>query len=63
MGGSSLGDGVCKSKGNVTHPISEHLGGFIRIVANDLAHAETFLEGNPVYEAGGKVEIRELPED
>jgi len=28
-----------------------------------LAHAKVFLAGNPIYEAGGTVEIRELPRD
>jgi hypothetical protein len=30
-------------------------------MARDLAHARSLLPGNPVYEAGGTVEIRELP--
>jgi len=38
-----------------------HIGGFIRVMARDLAHARSLLPGNPVYEAGGTVEIRELP--
>lgn len=31
--------------------------------ARDLEHAREYLDGNPVYEAGGTVEIRELPRD
>jgi hypothetical protein len=29
--------------------------------ANDLEQAKSLLVGNPVFEAGGTVEIRELP--
>jgi hypothetical protein len=63
QGGSAIGDGVCARKSGTTPPVSTHLGGYIRITAQDLADARTFLEGNPVYEAGGTVEIRELPRD
>ncbi len=38
-----------------------HLTGFIRIEARDLRHAQSLLAGNPTYDAGGTVEIRELP--
>ena len=41
--------------------ITSHLTGFIRIEAGSLAAAALLLAGNPVYEAGGTVEIRELP--
>ncbi len=40
-----------------------HISGFIRIEADDLEHATRLLAGIPVYEAGGTVEIRELPRD
>jgi hypothetical protein len=63
QGGSAIGEGLCARKDGATRPVSEHLGGYIRITAQDLADAQTFLEGNPVYEAGGTVEIRELPRD
>ena len=42
---------------------SDHLTGFIRLRVEHIAAAEAFLIGNPVYEAGGTVEIRELPQD
>jgi len=45
----------------VVPQISAQLAGFIRIEATDLAEARTLLAGNPTYEAGGTVEIRELP--
>jgi hypothetical protein len=42
---------------------SNHLTGFIRLRVANMAAAEAFLSGNPVYDAGGTVEIRELPSD
>ena len=38
-----------------------HLSGYIRVQAETLEAAKKLLEGNPVFEAGGTVEIRELP--
>jgi hypothetical protein len=35
--------------------------GFIKVQAESLDHARELLKGNPVFEAGGTVEIRELP--
>jgi hypothetical protein len=63
QGGSSIGDGVCVTRGSNAPEITRHLSGYIKIRANDLAHATSMLAGNPVYEAGGVVEIRELPVD
>jgi hypothetical protein len=37
--------------------------GFLRIRAASLDEAASFLAGNPVFEAGGTVELRELPKD
>lgn len=63
-GGSSIGAGICVSKaGGSTAGISDHLAGYLRIRAEDLEHATRLLAGNPVFEAGGTVEIRELPRD
>ena len=42
--------------------LTHELAGFVRVSAKDLDEACTLLAGNPVYEAGGTVEIRELPE-
>ena len=61
QGGSSIGDGVCASKSSQSAKITEHLSGYIRIRAESLASARELVVGNPVYEAGGTVEIRELP--
>jgi hypothetical protein len=63
QGGSAIGDGICTSKSNAPPPITAHLAGYIRIRATDLDHARQLLTGNPAYEAGGTVEIRELPRD
>jgi len=41
--------------------LTAHLSGFIRIAASSLDDALKLLAGNPVFEAGGTVEIRELP--
>ena len=41
--------------------MTTQLAGYIRVTADSLDQAKTLLAGNPVYEAGGTVEIRELP--
>lgn len=61
QGGSSIGEGLCvKKSGDAPEPTA-HISGYIRVSAADLAAARKLLPGNPVYEAGGTVEIRELP--
>lgn len=60
-GGSEVGHGKCARKHLEAPAIYDRLVGYIRIDAANLAEAEVLLEGNPVYEAGGTVEIRELP--
>jgi len=62
-GGSSIGDGVCVRKSGTPPPIAAQLTGYLRVQAVDLDDARRLLEGNPVYEAGGTVEIRVLPRD
>lgn len=59
-GGSAIGDGICVSKSDRMSDITLHLSGYIRIRADNLNHARELVIGNPVYEAGGTVEIREL---
>ena len=61
VGGSVIGDGVCARKTAAPAPLTPHLVGFIRVNADSLAAARSLLPGNPVFEAGGTVEIRELP--
>jgi YCII-related domain len=60
-GGSAIGDGICVNKKGSSPPISARLTGYIRVQAKSLDDAQRFLEGNPVYEAGGTIEIRALP--
>lgn len=60
-GGSSIGNGVRLRKNQASQPSENDIDGFIRMRADSLEDAKQFLEGNPVYEAGGTVEIRELP--
>ena len=59
--GSAIGDGLCIRKNGTSAPPTAHLAGYIRIDAASLDEAKSLLAGNPVYEAGGTVEIRELP--
>ena len=60
-GGSAIGDGVCLRKRGAPAPVTAHLAGYIRVTAESLDQAKSLLAGNPHYEAGGTVEIRELP--
>jgi hypothetical protein len=62
-GGSSIGRGQCMRKNQASIPALTRVTGFIRVRATSLEDASRFLTGNPVYEAGGTVEIRELPKD
>ena len=60
-GGSAIGDGVCARKSGAPAPLAAHLADFIRVNADSLDRAKSLLVGNPVFEAGGTVEVRELP--
>lgn len=62
-GGSSIGGGTCVSRSGAAPEITAHLTGYIRLRASDLAEATRLVAGNPVYEAGGVVEVRELPKE
>ncbi len=61
QGGSAIGDGVCASKSSRPVEPTRHITGYIRVRAASLQSARELLLGNPVYEARGTVEIRELP--
>ena len=61
QGGSAIGAGVCLRKASPAPQPTPRLTGYIRIAADNLDHARTFVAGNPVYESGGTVEIRALP--
>lgn len=60
-GGSSIGSGLRLSKSGAAEQSATPLVGYIRVTADSLEDAQSLLAGNPVYEAGGVVEIRELP--
>jgi hypothetical protein len=60
-GGSEIGGGICMRKGAAAADITRHLAGYIRVVASSIDEVKSFLAGNPHFEAGGTVEIRELP--
>ena len=60
-GGSAIGSGLCVRRSGNAADVSRHLVGYVKIEARDLSHARELILGNPVYEAGGTVEIRELP--
>lgn len=62
-GGSSIGQGTKFRKNHHELPSGTDMTGFIRIRAGDMDGAKGFLCGNPIFEAGGTVEIRELPRD
>jgi hypothetical protein len=61
QGGSAIGEGMCVRKRGASPSVTAHLTGYVRVVADNLDHAKSMLAGNPLYEAGGTVEIRELP--
>ncbi len=59
-GGSALGGGQCFTRSGPPGEITAHIGGYIQVQAKSLDDARKFLDGNPVFEGGGTVEIREL---
>jgi hypothetical protein len=61
QGGSAIGGGICARKSGTVPEIARQISGFIRVGAADLEQARALLAGNPVFEAGGTVEMRELP--
>jgi hypothetical protein len=60
-GGSEIGGGICIRKGLAMKGITKHLVGYIRVTADTIDEVKSLLNGNPHIEAGGTVEIRELP--
>jgi len=61
-GGSAIGKGECFRKSGAA-PATSPISGYIHARAVSLDEAKKLLAGNPVYEAGGTVEIRELPRE
>jgi len=62
-GGSAIGAGKAFRTGATPGKESEHLVGYIRVIAESMTQARELLAGNPVFECGGTVEIRELPRE
>ncbi len=62
-GGSSISTGVSHRKFGTPAPCADHLVGYLIVHAAGPDGVPELLAGNPVYEAGGTVEIRELIED
>jgi hypothetical protein len=62
-GGSSVGATAVHRKGGFAAHRDDSLVGYLIIGAENLESARAFLEDNPVFEAGGTVEICELVED
>lgn len=62
-GGSTIGSGEVLRKEGTPGRASDQLGGYLCLRAEDLEAAKALLAGNPVYECGGTVEVRELPQD
>lgn len=60
-GGSSVGEGTAFRKDAASGPEMSQLAGYIRVRAVTAEEAREYLSGNPVFESGGTVEIRELP--
>jgi hypothetical protein len=60
-GGSAIGDGICVRKSGESSAITAHVTGYMRVNVETLEQAKSLLAGNPLFEAGGTVEIRELP--
>ena len=62
-GGSAIGLGVCRRKSDAAPPITARIGRYISASADSLAEVDALLAGNPVFENGGTVELRELPKE
>ena len=62
-GGSSLADGLLMKKDADAVAVSGGINGFLRVKAAGLAELSRLLTGNPIFEAGGTIEVHELLED
>lgn len=63
QGGSAVGGGQVLRKNLQAGPLATWIDGYVRIRAASLDAAMALVAGNPVYECGGSVEVRELPWD
>jgi len=59
-GGSAIGPGVLARRDGDTVPAPCGVNGYLRVRAQSLEDAQRFLAGNPNYDAGGTVEVRQL---
>lgn len=62
-GGSTVGSGEVLRKDQAPGPLATWIDGYVRVRAPSLQAAMALVAGNPVYECGGTVEVRELPYD
>jgi len=60
-GGSAIGMGIIVGKDRADRSAAGNVNGYLRVRAENLEAARRFLAGNPAYEGGATVEIRELP--
>ncbi|WP_198120195.1 hypothetical protein [Massilia rhizosphaerae] len=60
-GGSAIGKGMVFRKDRAGQAATTTVSGYLRVRAENAEAAQRFLVGNPNYDAGGTVEIRELP--
>jgi hypothetical protein len=60
-GGSAIGEGRCLRKSGSARDVSTTVTGYLKLWAASIDEGADLLAGNPVFEAGGSVEIRELP--
>jgi len=56
-GGSSLGNGISVSKGRSDGTCE--ITGFMRFSADSIEEVRKLIVGNPLYEAGGRIELLE----
>ncbi len=59
-GGSALSNGLCANKQGTQRSCT--VTGFMRFEADTIQQIQALLNGNPVYESGGEVELLELIE-
>ena len=59
-GGSSIGGGMCVSNSGEHANVSHQIVGYLLVRAESLQHARELIVGNPTFDAGGTVEVREL---
>ena len=61
VGGSAIGAGVTIKGDAVSDKITPNIGGYMVIHARDIEEAKQLVQENPVRQAGGTVEVRDLP--